>query len=140
MPRETTEEEEEEDDPLNVSYGLKDVEATAAHFEVVDERVAERVGVQSVHEDGRRDIGKTREDDDTRQEHLPRFEVEEVKLVGEQTDKRPVQQRQGQGTSNGVVPVDQRMQNGMSRGTHDEMYANTEILECKGIPSAQTNR
>jgi len=59
MPRETTEEEEEEDDPLNVSYGLKDVEATAAHFEVVDERVAERVGVQSVHEDGRRDIGKT---------------------------------------------------------------------------------
>lgn len=69
MPRETTEEEEEEDDPLPPVSMLFSRSSTKkksrAHFEVANKGIAERVGVETVLEDGRRDVRQTREHDDT---------------------------------------------------------------------------
>lgn len=118
MPRQTTEEEEEEDDPLLLATMLTLPLSSVTHFEVVDEGVSERVGVQTVHEDGRRDVGKTGENDDTSQEDLPRLEVEQIKLIGEQTDKRPIEQGEGQSTSNSVVAIVSKR---IAFRTHDEM-------------------
>ena len=47
--RQSTEEEEEKDDP----------------FKVGNERITDRVGVETVLEDGGRHVGETRENDDT---------------------------------------------------------------------------
>lgn len=100
MPRQTTKEEEEEDDPLRRQRGFS---LHGTHFKIVDERVTDGIGIQTVHEDSGRDVRETREDDDTccqrelirvrltSQEHLPGGEVEQVEHVVEQTDQDPVQ-------------------------------------------------
>jgi hypothetical protein len=93
MPRETTEEEEEENDPLAVSK----VYASRTYFEVADQGISKRVGIESVLEDGRRDVGQTRKDDDTwgsgqttnrterltSQEDVPRGQVESIEDIVE---------------------------------------------------------
>lgn len=65
VPRETTKEEKEEDDPLSSQYGGLKYNSRKAYFEITDQSITERVCIQSVLEDGGRDVGQTREDDDT---------------------------------------------------------------------------
>lgn len=93
MPREATEEEEEENDPLAVSK----VHASRTYFKVADQGISERVRIESVLEDGRRNVGQTRKDHDTwesdqttnranrltSQEDVPRGQVEGIEDIVE---------------------------------------------------------
>lgn len=90
VPRHAREEEEKEEDP----------------FEVVDEREAEAGLLESVHEDGRADVGQEREDDDTGEEDLPRLEVELVEDRVPDTDEEPVGEREERCDGDGVVGRD----------------------------------
>jgi hypothetical protein len=110
MPRQAAEEEEEEHDPLQKSAEMDRTKRYMgrAHFEVVNQGISEWICVQPVLEDGRGDVWETGENDDTGQEDLPRFEVVQIKGVGEQADQDPVEQWQCQRTSDGVVGWDVR--------------------------------
>lgn len=64
-----------------IAHATEEKEEEEEPFEVADECAAERVLLESVLEDRRRDVGKTTEDDDTGEEDVPGLQVEGVQRV-----------------------------------------------------------